>query len=255
MLACDVSSTIWSSCTKIVRLLDYFSDDLKTTLVLEYMPLNLWDVLSDCKKLSDANIKYCLQKVLLAVEKCHQSGIIHRDIKASNVLLDTAGHVVLSDFGIAIPSEQALQDTYVPGTRWFRAPEFMVGSRLETTKGDCWSVGCFFAQMLNEGTPIYRGSSDIDHLCQVFKVLGGPSEKNWPSFQTMPIADKLAFSEEEGTGLRSVLPDCSDKALSLLQKFLQLEPTRRISASEALQDEFFRSLPSPEPLRDFTNRE
>eukprot|EP00189_Rhodosorus_marinus_P014033 CAMPEP_0184746758 /NCGR_PEP_ID=MMETSP0315-20130426/9290_1 /TAXON_ID=101924 /ORGANISM="Rhodosorus marinus, Strain UTEX LB 2760" /LENGTH=300 /DNA_ID=CAMNT_0027219481 /DNA_START=118 /DNA_END=1020 /DNA_ORIENTATION=+ len=232
----------------IVYLVNHFSASDKTTLVLEYYPYDLYGLMKSGDLKSMSHIKYYLLQVLKAVDYCHRSGIIHRDIKPENVLIDGNGRAVLSDFGLAIASDVSPEGSYVPGTRWYRAPEFMLGSKAERFAADYWSIGCLFAQMLNFGDPIFKGVSDIDHLCQIFNVLGSPNDESWPSFSELPEYGKLLFNSDCGVGLAEVLSDVPEDARSFLGKFLQLEPERRVSAAKALCDPFLSSSPLPEPM-------
>ncbi|KAJ8906746.1 hypothetical protein NDN08_003235 [Rhodosorus marinus] len=232
----------------IVHLVNHFSANNKTTLVLEYYPYDLYGLMKSGDLKSMSHIKYYLLQVLKAVDYCHRSGFIHRDIKPENVLIDGDGRVVLSDFGLAIASDVSPEGSYVPGTRWYRAPEFMLGSKAETFAADYWAVGCLFAQLLNFGDPIFKGISDIDHLCQIFNILGSPNDENWPSFSELPEYGRLLFNSESGVGLAAVLSDVPEETRSFLGSFLRLEPGRRLSAGKALSDPFFSSSPLPEPM-------
>ena len=86
---------------------------------------------------------------------------------------------------------------------WYRAPDVLMGSRKYSTPVDLWSVGCIFGEMSN-GRPLFPGTSDSDQLTRIFKVLGNPTEENWPSLSELPDF-KDPFRPEEGTGLDKLL--------------------------------------------------
>lgn len=107
-----------------------------------------------------------------AVRFCHSKNIIHRDIKPENVLVSKNHVVKICDFGfaraIAAPGE-AYTD-YV-ATRWYRAPELLVGDVNYGRAVDVWAIGCLLAEMLT-GDPLFPGDSDIDQLYHIVRCLG-----------------------------------------------------------------------------------
>lgn len=103
--------------------------------------------------------------ILKALKYIHSAEIIHRDLKPSNVLLDAECNVKVADFGLArsllMPlDENAILTEYV-ATRWYRAPEILLGSTFYTKAVDMWSVGCILGEMIN-GKPIFPGSSTLN---------------------------------------------------------------------------------------------
>lgn len=98
--------------------------------------------------------------------------IMHRDIKPENILVSPNGVIKLCDFGFARfvsgPNESCTD--YV-ATRWYRAPELLVGDSRYGRPVDVWALGCLYAEMVT-GDPLFPGESDVDQLFQITKVLG-----------------------------------------------------------------------------------
>lgn len=98
--------------------------------------------------------------------------IMHRDVKPENVLVSPRGVIKLCDFGFARivtgPNESCTD--YV-ATRWYRAPELLVGDPRYGRAVDTWAAGCLYAEMLT-GEPIFPGDSDVDQLFRITRVLG-----------------------------------------------------------------------------------
>lgn len=190
--------------------------------------------------------KSVVQDMLRALLYLHSLHVIHRDIKPSNCLLDDAGAVRLSDFGLArVVSAEPMTHEVV--TRWYRAPELLFGCRLYDASVDMWSVGCVLAELLS-GTGdsvLFSGDGDIDQISRIFGILGTPTDASWPNHQHLPDWGKILFSPVSGIGLSELFPDVDPLARDLLERLLLLDPSRRLRASEALQHPWFLVDPLP----------
>lgn len=110
-------------------------------------------------------------QTLKGVAYCHSQGCLHRDIKPENILLTAEGQVKLCDFGFArMLSPGEIYTDYV-ATRWYRAPELLVGDTQYGTPVDVWAVGCVCAELIR-GNALWPGRSDVDQLYLIRKTLG-----------------------------------------------------------------------------------
>ncbi|KAF6100126.1 mitogen-activated protein kinase 15 [Phyllostomus discolor] len=133
--------------------------------------------------LQDIHRRYIFHQLLRATKFIHSGGVVHRDQKPSNVLLDANCQVKLCDFGLARtlggppegPGGQALTE-YV-ATRWYRAPEVLLSSRRCTPGVDLWSLGCILGEMLR-GRPLFPGTSTLHQLELVLRAVPPPSEED-----------------------------------------------------------------------------
>lgn len=97
----------------------------------------------------------------------HSADLLHRDIKPSNLLLNSDCHVKLCDFGLCrniaeTAGPQPHLTDYV-ATRWYRAPEILLGSPRYTKGVDMWAVGCILGEMLS-GRPTFPGTSTMNQV-------------------------------------------------------------------------------------------
>ncbi|KAM7275913.1 hypothetical protein ACFE04_017779 [Oxalis oulophora] len=136
------------------------------------------------------------------------------------------------------------------GTRWFKAPELLYGSRYYGLEVDLWSLGCIFAELLSL-QPLFPGSSDIDQISRIITVLGNLTESDWPDCSRLPDYKTLSFAKiENPVGLEACVPNRSSDEISLLKKLICYNPARRAMAMELLHEEYFSKEPLPVPISE-----
>ena len=127
-------------------------------------------------------------------------------------------------------------------TLWYRPPELLLSATKYSTQVDIWGVGCIFAEMVT-GRPLFCGSNDQDQLLRIFKVMGTPTRADWPDMVNLPQYKLMeTLPRYEGKKLKNMLPRLSAAGLDLLEKMLQADPLKRITAKQAMQHPFFADL-------------
>ncbi|MDD5321415.1 MAG: serine/threonine-protein kinase [Methylococcales bacterium] len=154
----------------IVPVLDVFNADNQNCLVMELIEgMSLADLIKSRpeRRLNISEAIPIIQDLLNALNYAHMHGIIHRDVKPSNVLLDKKGRGYLIDFGIAlaIGEDRRTRTGQTIGTPHYMSPEQIISPREIDHRTDVYSVGCVFYEMLTGRPPFIadlRSTGDVD---------------------------------------------------------------------------------------------
>ncbi|GKT33286.1 Extracellular signal-regulated kinase 2, partial [Aduncisulcus paluster] len=234
--------------------------------------------------LENIHKKYILYQLLLALAYIHSGELLHRDLKPSNILINSDCIVRLCDFGLARslacdsssskPESAALLTDYV-ATRWYRAPEILLGVSAYTSGIDMWSLGCLFGELLT-GKPLFPGSSTLNQLTRIINMTGHPSEEDlkeigspfartmldaipttapkstpfvqWaktgilPSIASDPALNKrFSYCTPSPMTVRRLallIPSACPETIDILARLLSFSPSHRLQAEDALHHPF-----------------
>ncbi|XP_076942929.1 protein IMPAIRED IN BABA-INDUCED STERILITY 1-like, partial [Bidens hawaiensis] len=213
-------------------------------LVFEYMEHDLSGLIS-CPniKFTDSQIKCYMWQLLKGMEYCHSRGVIHRDIKSSNILINNEGVLKIADFGLAhfcdYRNKQPLTNRVV--TLWYRPPELLLGATSYGSYVDMWSVGCVFAELFN-GRPILKGRTEVEQVHKIFKLCGSPPDAYWKNSK-LPLAPMFKSQCCYESSLRQRFEELPKTVADLINVLLSVEPENRLTARSALQAEYFYTKP------------
>ncbi|XP_068087402.1 cyclin-dependent kinase 19 isoform X2 [Hyperolius riggenbachi] len=273
--------------------------DRKVWLLFDYAEHDLWHIIK-FHRASKANkkpmqlprsmVKSLLYQILDGIHYLHANWVLHRDLKPANILVmgegPERGRVKIADMGFArlfnAPLKPLADLDPVVVTFWYRAPELLLGARHYTKAIDIWAIGCIFAELLTSEPIFHCRQEDIktsnpfhhDQLDRIFSVMGFPADKDWEDIRKMPEYPTLQKDFRRTTYANSSLikymekhkvkPD--SKVFLLLQKLLTMDPTKRITSEQSLQDLYFQEDPLPTsdvfagcqipyPKREFLNED
>ncbi|SCM10481.1 mitogen-activated protein kinase 1, putative [Plasmodium chabaudi adami] len=230
----------------IIKLLDVMraKNDQDIYLVFEYMETDLHEVIR-ADILEEIHKKYIIYQLLRALKYMHSGLLLHRDIKPSNILLNSECHLKICDFGLARSISTEVNENKIPvltdyvATRWYRAPDILLGSTNYTEGVDMWSLGCIMAELLL-GKPLFRGNSTMNQLEKIIEIVGKPNKKDIEDIKS-PYAETIISSFAD-TGKKKKFSEIFHKAsqdsIDLLEQLLQFNPTKRITAEKALKHKY-----------------
>ncbi|XP_076990161.1 cyclin-dependent kinase-like 4 isoform X2 [Tamandua tetradactyla] len=227
----------------LVNLIEVFRRKRKMHLVFEYCDHTLLNELErNPNGVADGVIKSVLWQMLQALNFCHKHNCIHRDVKPENILITKQGIIKICDFGFArilIPGD-AYTD-YV-ATRWYRAPELLVGDTQYGTSVDVWAIGCVFAELLT-GQPLWPGKSDVDQLYLIIRTLGKLIPRHQSIFKSNQFFRGISIPEpEDMETLEEKFSDAHPMALNFMKGCLKMNPDDRLTCAHLLESPYFDSL-------------
>jgi len=232
----------------IVRLRELLRspDDGSLYYIFEYVNSDLLRFVKEHPKGATEGKACELTRQLLAgLSYMHQLGFFHRDIKPENILYNAQqGTVRLADFGASRSLRARPPFTEYVGTRWYRAPEALLGCRTYSSPVDIWAAGLVFAELLR-GSPLFMGQSTVDQLHRIFQVFGKPDTSpsgEWPELSDLlqAMGVRLRVPPGKGCGLERILGVASAPLQAMLaETLLVLNPRRRASARRCVEHAIF----------------
>ncbi|KAK9220620.1 hypothetical protein WN943_009272 [Citrus x changshan-huyou] len=234
----------------VVRLMDVKQGQNKEGrtvlyLVFEYMDTDLKKYIRSFRQTGENipvnTVKSLMYQLCKGVAFCHGHGILHRDLKPHNLLMDRKTMTLkIADLGLARAFTLPIKKyTHEILTLWYRAPEVLLGSTHYSTAVDMWSVACIFAELVTK-TALFPGDSELQQLLHIFRLLGTPNEKVWPGVSS--LMNWHEYPQWNPQSLATAVPNLDKDGLDLLEQMLQYDPSKRISAKKAMEHPYFDDL-------------
>ena len=207
----------------ILKLFEFYSNQKEFSIVTELCPLGeLFDQIIDKGPFDEKYSAYILYQIFSAVNYCHKMNIVHRDLKPENILIVNKDEneypfIKVCDFGTSKIFESGFVERKVVGSSYYIAPEVL--NKRYNEKCDIWSCGVIMYILLSQRPPF--GGRDDYEIMETVKT--GKYDLTSPPFDTI-----------------------SEEAKDLIRKALTMDPTKRISAEEALNHPWFKKYKSKE---------
>ena len=212
-------------------------------MVFEYLEHDLTCLINHAEfALTPAHKKHFAKQFFEGLEYLHRKGVLHRDIKAANILISKSGDLKLADFGLARFFERRKTQDYTNRvvTIWYRSPELLLGETQYGPAIDIWSAACVLIELFTRSAIFPGDGSEINQLDKIYSVLGTPSRGEWPGMLELqwyallrPTVRHPSIFVEKYSKL------VSPEAFELLQMMFAYDPTSRPTATDILAHPYF----------------
>jgi mitogen-activated protein kinase 15 len=211
-------------------------------LVFDLMETDLHIVIR-AKILKPIHKQFIMYQLFKSLKYIHSADLIHRDLKPSNMLINSDCLMKLADFGLArsvAATEEGppIVSDYI-ATRWYRAPEILLGSQSYSKAVDIWSAGCIMAELLLEQV-LFSGKSSLNQMELIIELLGRPSETDIKSMKVSQNNNLLSTIRTGKTkSFTQIFGQISPEAVDLLRRLLVYNPEKRLSVKAVLEHPYF----------------
>ncbi|TQV93569.1 hypothetical protein V2A60_010034 [Cordyceps javanica] len=227
----------------IVNLQEVMVEKNDCFMVFEYLSHDLTGLLNHPHfKLEPPQKKHLAKQLFEGLDYLHVRGVLHRDIKAANILVSSDGILKIADFGLArfYAKRHQLDYTNRVITIWYRSPELLLGETQYTAAVDIWSAACVMMEIFVQ-KPIFAGDgTELSQLDKIYNVLGTPNRHDWPGLVDMSWFELLRPTAKRRSMFAEMFStELTPAAYELMQSMFLYDPAKRPTAEEVLAHSYF----------------
>lgn len=232
----------------IVKLIDVIVDPSSKTPSFVYEKIENVDFKILFPKLTGFEIKFYMYKVLEGLAYAHSKGIMHRDIKPHNIIINPKEKVLkIIDWGLAEVYSDKMEYSVRVASRFYKSPELLVENAKYDYSMDIWSFGCMLAGLIFKKEPFFHGNDNNDQLYKIIKVLGTDDLKHYLDKFNLKLTHRFGddvndgISKKQWTNFITTENEklCTPEALDLLSKCLVFDHSLRITAEGGMSHAYF----------------
>ncbi|CAK7563760.1 MAG: serine/threonine protein kinase, CMGC, CDC2/CDK sub [Sporothrix epigloea] len=227
----------------VVDLLEVMVEGNNCFMVFEYLSHDLNGLLNHPTfQMNAAQKKHMALQLFQGLDYLHRRGVLHRDIKAANILVSNTGVLKLADFGLArfFAKHHKLDYSNRVITIWYRSPELLLGETRYGPAVDIWSAACVLGEIFTHKPVFPSNGGEIGQINKIYGVLGTPSKHDWPELTDMPWFELLRpeirmpsiFAEKYQKHL-------TPAAFDVLRSMFHYDPAKRPTAGQVLEHAYF----------------
>ena len=227
----------------IVSLQEVMVEQNDCYMVFEYLSHDLTGLLNHPTfKLEPSHKKHLSKQLFEGLNYLHRRGVLHRDIKAANILISNRGQLKLADFGLARFYSKRGKPDYTNRviTIWYRSPELLLGETQYGPAVDIWSAACVMIEIFTRHAIFPGDGGEINQLDKIYNILGTPTRAEWPGLIDMAWFELLRPTEKKINTFAEKYQDrLTPAAFDLLLNMFLYDPNKRPSASDVLEHPYF----------------
>jgi len=212
-------------------------------MVFEYLSHDLTGLLNHPTfALTPAHKKHLAKQMFEGLDYLHRRGVLHRDIKAANILISKTGELKFADFGLARFYQKRQKQDYTNRviTIWYRSPELLLGETQYGPAVDIWSAACVLVEIFTRHAIFPGDGGEINQLDKIYNVLGTPTRAEWPGITDLQWYELLRPAHRIPSTFAEKYRDrVSSGAFELLEAMFQYDPANRPTAADVLEHPYF----------------
>lgn len=229
--------------TNIVNLQEVMVEKNDCFMVFEYLSHDLTGLLNHPSfKLEPAQKKHLAKQLFDGLDYLHTRGVLHRDIKAANILVSNEGILKLADFGLArfYAKRHQLDYTNRVITIWYRSPELLLGETKYTAAVDVWSAACVMVEIFARNAIFAGDGTELSQMEKIYSIMGTPNRQDWPGLVDMAWFELLRPTVKRKSVFAERYRDkVTPEAFELLEAMFRYDPAKRPTAAEVLRHPYF----------------
>lgn len=227
----------------VVSMLEVMVEKNECFMVFEYLSHDLTGLINHPTfNLTAAHKKDLAKQMFQGLDYLHHRGILHRDIKAANILISNQGLLKFADFGLArfFSKSRALDYTNRVITIWYRPPELLLGETRYGPEVDIWSAACVYVEMFTKRAVFPGEGGEISQLDKLYTALGTPNLTNWPGLTETPWYELMGPTDRRNRIFEDIYREIlSPAALDLVSNIFQYDPKKRPTTEQILSHAYF----------------
>lgn len=236
----------------VVSLLEVMVEKNECFMVFEYLSHDLTGLINHPTfSLTLSHKKDLAKQMFEGLNYLHHRGVLHRDIKAANILISNRGLLKFADFGLARFFSKSRQLDYTNRviTIWYRPPELLLGETRYGPAVDVWSAACVCMEMFTKKAVFPGEGGELSQMDKIYNALGTPTKTEWPDLVEMPWFHLMRPTERRKRVFEDVYRDVlTSGAMDLISSIFRYDPSQRPSAEDVLKHPYFVSEePAPHP--------
>lgn len=236
----------------VVALQEVMVEKNECFMVFEYLSHDLTGLINHPTfKLTAAHKKDLAKQMFSGLDYLHRRGVLHRDIKAANILVSNRGQLKYADFGLArfYTKSRKLDYTNRVITIWYRPPELLLGETSYGPEVDVWSAACVFVEMFTKKAIFPGEGGELSQLEKTYNILGTPTRAEWPGIVDLPWFELMQPADRRKRQFETIYNDVfSSAGMELVQWMFKYDPKERPNAEEVLSHAYF-TKEEPQPVQ------
>ncbi|XLR56938.1 hypothetical protein S83_007610, partial [Arachis hypogaea] len=184
-------------------------------------------------------LKCYMQQLFSGLDHCHSHGVLHRDIKGSNILIDNNNVLKIADFGLTnfFDPHHSVPLIGRVVTLWYRPPELLLGENYYGVAVDLWNTGCILRELYSD-RPILPEKTEVEQIHRIFKLCGFSSDDYWLKL-LLPLSTVFKSPHHYKRCIADTFKNYPHTTVKLIETLLSIDPTHRGPVATALRSEFF----------------